>query len=762
MPAALLLMTRMPQTLKDEDVRVEFTTQDGEAKAYLIKKYLDQDTQKDVWDMLVIRKGELRTKIAREGDRKGRGYAESKIIGAGTEASQPTATGGVMENASTPHDVTADNISSSDSDSNTLYQNKGENARGSISFSDNETLIRLFKDSADFSTFVHEIGHLFARDMENLVATEQAPEQIVKDLERLKAFTAEFADLTTLQGFYEKTYQPQRKTFAGRDFSDLSSAELSEVRNVAEQEKLADAFVTYIKEGKAPSVELRPVFQRFKAWLQKMYSAVSGHISINDDVRAVFDRMLASEQDMRLAEQVHQAQESELRALNEIASQMLTEQEQAKLNNARQEAASVSREQRLKKVLQAYYRAGTNRKEIRARATDTVNAMPVYAAIDLAIAEGGINYDAVRENYGVDFAKELAKRRPALLQKEGAVSLNDLALASGFDNEWLMLEAMRSATGKGKEINTLVRAEVAERESSIRQELGLDTGPNPGDFDYYSDKRLEALEIEARALSRASGERTPGSRAFGTAETLRKLARHMLESMPYNEASNVGRLSAAEARQAVRAAKAAANGSIDEAADAKRRQAINHAMVLEALQFQHEADVFSRALKRFNKSDRMVFEYQEQIRALAQRYKLTPGVSPHKPDERRPLGEFIENATSDSVFDTPPFSDFITLEQIPESMTLGQMREIRDVVRWLAEEGNPGEARLVSDGVTGSIDTVTTEYRCPAPLTAGRICNRLLGVGEATKFETICPKCGAKLTLKNDAIMLKIQSKKRR
>lgn len=95
----------LPSTLRNRDIRVEFTTAEGEAKAYLIRKYLDADIQRDIWDMLVVRDGELKTKIARK-DKKGRAYVESIIIGAGSEASQPTTAGGATESASTPRDVT--------------------------------------------------------------------------------------------------------------------------------------------------------------------------------------------------------------------------------------------------------------------------------------------------------------------------------------------------------------------------------------------------------------------------------------------------------------------------------------------------------------------------------------------------------------------------------------------------------------------------------------------------------------------------------
>jgi hypothetical protein len=90
----------LPRTLKDSDVRVEFTTAEGAEKAYLIKKFFDPEIQKDIWDMLVIRDGTLITKIARK-DRKGIDTADSTIRGAEREASQLATAAGDTESAST-------------------------------------------------------------------------------------------------------------------------------------------------------------------------------------------------------------------------------------------------------------------------------------------------------------------------------------------------------------------------------------------------------------------------------------------------------------------------------------------------------------------------------------------------------------------------------------------------------------------------------------------------------------------------------------
>jgi hypothetical protein len=99
----------LPKTLKDADIRIEFTSLDGAEKAYLIRKYFDPDIQKDIWDMLVILDGELKTKIARKGA-VGRRYIESQVSRAGEEAPPSTTPPGNTGSAPTPEQSTGINI----------------------------------------------------------------------------------------------------------------------------------------------------------------------------------------------------------------------------------------------------------------------------------------------------------------------------------------------------------------------------------------------------------------------------------------------------------------------------------------------------------------------------------------------------------------------------------------------------------------------------------------------------------------------------
>ena len=80
----------LPGTLKNHDVAVEFTTKEGQSKAYLIKKYFDPVVQKDIWDLLVIQDAALRTKfINKTKPEKHDKSTEVKILRAKDEASQP-------------------------------------------------------------------------------------------------------------------------------------------------------------------------------------------------------------------------------------------------------------------------------------------------------------------------------------------------------------------------------------------------------------------------------------------------------------------------------------------------------------------------------------------------------------------------------------------------------------------------------------------------------------------------------------------------
>ena len=124
-------------------------------------------------------------------------------------------------------------------------------------------------ENANLSTFLHETGHFYLEMMGDL-AEDPAADQQVKD------------DYAALLGW----------------LGVKSRAEIA----VEHHEKFARANEAYLMEGNAPAPELRGVFQRFKAWLVGVYRDIANlDVKLNDDVRAVFDRIYATDQEIEAA-----------------------------------------------------------------------------------------------------------------------------------------------------------------------------------------------------------------------------------------------------------------------------------------------------------------------------------------------------------------------------------------------------------------------------------------------------------------------------
>lgn len=127
-------------------------------------------------------------------------------------------------------------------------------------------LIQLF-DAANFSTFIHESGHLFLEDLRMLATMDGAPKQVVEDWNTIKEWSG---------------------------WSDTDGA-----NNTAAHEKFATGFEAYVREGKAPTKVLERIFRRFKEWLNALYKSVTllGGLPPKE-VQDVMARMLATEEDI--------------------------------------------------------------------------------------------------------------------------------------------------------------------------------------------------------------------------------------------------------------------------------------------------------------------------------------------------------------------------------------------------------------------------------------------------------------------------------
>ncbi|MBO4318593.1 MAG: hypothetical protein J5855_10040, partial [Mailhella sp.] len=179
------------------------------------------------------------------------------------------------------------------------YYQRGQhgNARGSMQVIDGRYYISLF-EAADLSTLAHEFSHVQFEEMQRMVEEGTADEQTVRDWETLKGWLGQLDDEEAFRKEYELTASKNPR-FHGMPFEQMNEEERQKAREICEKEMLGRAFEQYLREGKAPSKKMEGIFRRFAKWLQRVYrDAAALHVEITDEVRQVFDRMTALDEEM--------------------------------------------------------------------------------------------------------------------------------------------------------------------------------------------------------------------------------------------------------------------------------------------------------------------------------------------------------------------------------------------------------------------------------------------------------------------------------
>ena len=166
-----------------------------------------------------------------------------------------------------------------------LHQNNIDKNRGSFNPSTNT--ITLLKD-ADLSTFLHETGHFFLETQFDIAA------RMTQEVETFGASPGQQSILKDTQALLD--------WFGVSDLDTWHNLDFEEKRHYHEQ--FARGFEQYLGEGKAPSLELHALFQRFRSWILNVYKELKNlNVKLSPEVRGVMDRLIASEEQIKLAEQ---------------------------------------------------------------------------------------------------------------------------------------------------------------------------------------------------------------------------------------------------------------------------------------------------------------------------------------------------------------------------------------------------------------------------------------------------------------------------
>lgn len=502
---------------------------------------------------------------------------------------------------------------------NTYYQRRNQGNRGS--FNPGTNTITLLKN-ADLSTFLHETGHFFL-EMQLDIASKLAAaetrtaqqEQVLKDTDALL------------------------KWFGVSDLQTWYSLDFEEKRSYHEQ--FARGFEAYLFEGKAPNLELQGMFQRFRAWLLNIYRDLKNlNVQLTDEVRGVFDRMLATTEQIKLAEQARSMtpmfespekagmsvdEFAAYQALGTDASNEAIQDLQARglrdmqwLNNTR------GREiKRLKKESEV------RRAEVRSGVRTEVMSQPIYRAWSFLTSkaqEGGeptgkLSREALGDMYGGEGDKYALYdwKRLTDLRMTAQEGLHPDVVAEmfGYSSGDELVRALVSAPNPNEEIEGLTDARMLEQYGELATPEAIERA---ADKAIHNDVRARMVATEVNALAKATGKpRILASAAKELANTL--IGRIKVRDI------RPGQYVTAEVRAAKAAEKAYKSGDLETAAAEKRNQLVNTYLTRAAYNAQDEFEKGMRFIQRFKTPGKLPAEYYDRVLALLDKFDLRKSVT---------------------------------------------------------------------------------------------------------------------------------------
>ena len=459
--------------------------------------------------------------------------------------------------------------------------------------------------NADLSTLVHETGHIFEEELRRIVASGMADERQISDLGVLDKWLSRFDDDAELKKEYGALRM--KDLYGGRSFDKLGAAQKEDARSRAKREYFARGFELYVREGKAPSEEMRGVFERFKRWLLAIYRhAKNLGVEINDDVRGVFDRMLATEQEM-----------DETSALNELAALQAAELDKLHVTGADRQYMSGLLDIAKQKAVAAVERERNRERQARTRqyaveAREELLKDRVYAAMaEMRKPRKRLNVALLISMVGeeaVDILRKKGFGKTALERKNHGQDPNLFAWKYGFNDAAHMLAEIAASESMSKRIAEIVAAREAQHDATVDPAPPLLRQAEVG----------EAMRMTGKYLATAIGR--PGI----SNSAIKEVARKKLAAMPLREAGGHLPFQAAMRRALQRERSAFSRGDFAAALEANTQARLNLEFARQALDVADMVAKFGKEAKRFAGQKSADPVARHAVNRLAARYGLVP------------------------------------------------------------------------------------------------------------------------------------------
>lgn len=458
---------------------------------------------------------------------------------------------------------------------------------------------------------------------------------------------------------------------------------------VAPLEKFAKQFEAYAREGKAPSKELQPAFAAFRAWMKRIYTGIRRlGVRINPDIRAFFDRLVASDEEIEMARE-----EMGAAILDPEILKALPEEDRQRVIAAARNADDTSKARLNRDVLaswQAQRDAARGKAMVSAReeAADLVSKMPEVRAIT-DMQEGRsekFSRKAVAEEYGLESDRYRTLEEMGLLVDDGGLAPSQVAEAYTMSSGESLIDGIIIVRDRPVIIERLAAAIVRHNNPEL---LSTPEVRKRAREYIVSEERAASLLAQRDALLKLAKEDAKARReAFAGVDkidVLRKRAAADVAVMPYQQASRLGQMFAAIGKQARKAKEHASKSEHLLAAQAITTELYNMERYRLAAKGVKKADKNVARMKDFGRKSYQVRLGKggkgelAQANSLLKKYLVAPFIRQH--ERKQMLGSWLSGLGADS----PAIATWIVggLDVEPQgqhwrSLTLEQIQDLRD------------------------------------------------------------------------------------
>ena len=570
-------------------------------------------------------------------------------------------------------------------------QNKGE-----VEITPNGLrLMTLFKKLADASTVIHESGHVFLANLAEDVLEPGATEGLKKDFDTV----CEWLEVTDEQVVDGKVIFTEKQ-----------------------HEKFADGFMTYLAEGKAPSQGLVKVFRDFKNWLLNIYKNLGAMQEITPEVRGVFDRLVATEDQIRTMQSVQEYFAEKERQVKNLVGDEKAAKIYRELNEESQEVAKEKLTKTMMKDLdeeKIKWLADQRETIKKAVRKELIKSHPVYKAMNYLETASEEN-KIMKGSFEGDLAD-------AFVSDKGELTAEDFAAYHGFESVEEMAMAFANTDPLENYVDQVANSEMEILEAGILakpEELEEAIGEA-----YYNDEKVEALAAEMEILDKAQKDKEPLSeRGQRAAEGLRdyrvrsqiakNTAIRIIGSTIVKEISPRAYIVNAR-RYARKAMTAIQKGNLEVASRMKDLELLNAALANEAYKALQERDKILQEMKRLNdKKPDIGFtdDYTKPIQTMINAYQLLPNRKAPLYTNRVDLTEVVEFMTKkaeefDFELDLPEWlGRGVILQENYKEIPMDKVRDIRTFIKrmeYLGKKEGEGKKEAENTDFYHNLDRVT-------------------------------------------------------